>query len=211
LLLRADHGFRSLQNVFDNVTVRRTRGYCYDSFHIEQADIQTEWNKFLSFAWTKDVSDAWSESFRSLLISDSLGSEMIPSFDGDRWFRIFVSRKTYFYGGAEEYYVYVVPERNAEASLRSSYRPFNLPSNKAGRKINDLPIRTTTEAPKAVETHSEAPPDQLLRLFISYKHGNNEIVDEIRKWLGWLEISNKIIVFDDRSIKAGQEWDKKRN
>jgi hypothetical protein len=46
-----------------------------------------------------------------------------------------------------------------------------------------------------------------VRVFISYRHANHSVRDEVRKHLGWLENSDQIEVFDDREILAGDEWD----
>jgi hypothetical protein len=46
-----------------------------------------------------------------------------------------------------------------------------------------------------------------VRVFLSYRHANHSVRDEVRKHLGWLENSDKIRVFDDRDILAGDDWD----
>lgn len=47
-----------------------------------------------------------------------------------------------------------------------------------------------------------------VRVFISYRHANHRIVDKLRQYLGWLENSLRIKVFDDTKIVAGDDWDK---
>jgi hypothetical protein len=46
-----------------------------------------------------------------------------------------------------------------------------------------------------------------VRVFISYRHADHRILDELRDHLGWLENSDKIQVFDDREILGGDDWD----
>lgn len=44
-----------------------------------------------------------------------------------------------------------------------------------------------------------------LHIFISYKHADYKVVDDVRNHLGWLENAGNIIVFDDRDIIAGED------
>lgn len=48
---------------------------------------------------------------------------------------------------------------------------------------------------------------QPVRIFISYRHADHRVLDELRNHLGWLENSNQIRVFDDRNVLAGDDWD----
>ena len=43
-------------------------------------------------------------------------------------------------------------------------------------------------------------------IFISYRHVDHRVLDELRDHLGWLESSDQIRVFDDREILAGDDW-----
>ena len=43
-------------------------------------------------------------------------------------------------------------------------------------------------------------PAEPVRVFLSYRHANHSVRDEVRKHLGWLENSDEIKVFDDRAI-----------
>jgi hypothetical protein len=46
-----------------------------------------------------------------------------------------------------------------------------------------------------------------IHVFISYRHVDHRVVDDLRNHLGWLENSEDITVFDDRQMVAGDEWD----
>jgi hypothetical protein len=50
-------------------------------------------------------------------------------------------------------------------------------------------------------------PAEPVRVFISYRHANYSVLDELRDHLGWLENSDQIEPFDDRDILAGDDWD----
>src|SRR5262249_6759350 len=46
-----------------------------------------------------------------------------------------------------------------------------------------------------------------VHVFISYRHVDHRVADDLRNHLGWLENGEHITVFDDRQIVAGDEWD----
>src|SRR4051794_27617891 len=46
-----------------------------------------------------------------------------------------------------------------------------------------------------------------VHVFISYRHADHRVLDELHNHLGWLENSDQIRVFDDREILAGDDWD----
>jgi hypothetical protein len=46
-------------------------------------------------------------------------------------------------------------------------------------------------------------------VFISYRHADHRVLDEVRDHLGFLENSKSIQVFDDRNINAGDDWDER--
>jgi hypothetical protein len=46
-----------------------------------------------------------------------------------------------------------------------------------------------------------------VRVFISYRHADTRVLDELHDHLGWLESSEQIRVFVDRDIVAGDDWD----
>lgn len=46
-----------------------------------------------------------------------------------------------------------------------------------------------------------------VHVFVSYRHADHRVVDKLREYLGWLENSDSITVFDDRQIVAGDDWD----
>src|SRR5262249_9493535 len=50
---------------------------------------------------------------------------------------------------------------------------------------------------------------QLVHIFISYKHVDHKMLDEVRNHLGWLENAKSVIIFDDRDIKAGENWNER--
>src|SRR3954453_12041781 len=50
---------------------------------------------------------------------------------------------------------------------------------------------------------------QPVRMFISYRHADRRVLDDLRNHLGWLENSRQIQVFDDRNILAGDNWDER--
>jgi TIR domain len=109
LVISLPFGWRMGSNL-SSATVRAL-GYCYDAFHVDQDDRILAWDHFLSNALEQKTAVAWEGAFKSLIMSDFLGSETIPSFDGHKVFRLFVSRRVSLFSGVEEYYVYVVPER----------------------------------------------------------------------------------------------------
>jgi hypothetical protein len=46
-----------------------------------------------------------------------------------------------------------------------------------------------------------------VRVFVSYRHADNRILGELRDNLGWLRHSERVILFDDTQILAGEDWD----
>jgi hypothetical protein len=46
-----------------------------------------------------------------------------------------------------------------------------------------------------------------VHVFISYRHANRGVLEELRNHLGWLQNSKEITVFDDSQITAGDDWD----
>jgi hypothetical protein len=46
-----------------------------------------------------------------------------------------------------------------------------------------------------------------VNVFISYRHADRNVVETLRDHLGWLENSDRINVFDDTKIRAGDDWD----
>ena len=112
LIIRVQPGAQAGQNLLANAVVQ-AQGPCYDSFGLHQEDQSYDWNDFLKFASSADISYSWNEAFRALLISlstnDFVENNTILSFDRKRAFRIFVARLTTLYSGAREYHIYVIP------------------------------------------------------------------------------------------------------
>ncbi len=50
--------------------------------------------------------------------------------------------------------------------------------------------------------------DVVKPLFISYSHQDEELLIELKKWLKPLEKENLVQIWDDKKIKAGDEWRK---
>jgi hypothetical protein len=50
---------------------------------------------------------------------------------------------------------------------------------------------------------------RLVRLFISYKHGDHLLVSQLKNHLGWLENNNQIEIFDDTKVALGEDWSKR--
>ena len=48
----------------------------------------------------------------------------------------------------------------------------------------------------------------MFRIFISYSHEDQDLVERMRQHFGGLEQSSVISTFDDSKIRAGAEWDK---
>ena len=48
-----------------------------------------------------------------------------------------------------------------------------------------------------------------VKVFISYAHEDEDVKDNLDKFLISLKKSDKIDVWNDRAISAGTEWDKK--
>ena len=48
-----------------------------------------------------------------------------------------------------------------------------------------------------------------IRVFVSYAHANRDAVELLLDHLGWLENDERIELFDDRKLIAGEEWDKR--
>jgi hypothetical protein len=137
---------------------------------------------------------AWEGAFGSLLTSDFLGSEIIPSFDGARLFRLFVTRKILHFNGSVEFVIYTMAERQGRS-------PIELLQRMAEPDRHEEPPKSRQERPQGRSRQ--------VRVFISYKHADRKTVDDIRKHLGWLENAKQISIFDDRDIEAGEDWNER--
>src|ERR671910_523921 len=53
------------------------------------------------------------------------------------------------------------------------------------------------------------PPAGPVRAFLSYAHADRQVVEALRDHLGWLENDERIAVFDDSRLVAGEDWDER--
>ena len=51
------------------------------------------------------------------------------------------------------------------------------------------------------------PAPEPVRVFISYRHADHRVLEELRDHLGWLQNNEQIAVFVDRDLDAGDDWD----
>jgi hypothetical protein len=233
LIIRLPPATRRTDNHIRSGTVRAF-GYCYEAFHIDQDDRFVDWNTFLQYALDKETAMAWEEAFQSLITSDLLRSQTIPSFDGAKVFRLFVSRKVTLFSGIDEYYIYVAPERQIIPTRQGQIGEENAPSqttslslgnpsrSSEGVRSNRSPgaarkagkrhgARDRPRQARAAHIESDIAPNRnsTVNVFISYRHVDHKIVDEVRDHLGWVEQNLRINVFDDRSIIAGEDWNER--
>ena len=48
-----------------------------------------------------------------------------------------------------------------------------------------------------------------IRVFISYAHANRDVVELLFDHLGWLQNDERVEIFDDRKLTAGEDWDER--